>query len=161
MVVNANKLKEEYSQINNDTFKDDIEWLEKCIDFAINKNLDRLFANKLFKNKVIEITSLINTKSIIRFRVYFTECAEVRNIHKNNFYRALKILQKKYKKQGWKVGLFRYYNNTENLICVLLVVGPERISIYIKRSKSFWKSLFSRNRKEYSSVLTEMEKKYL
>ena len=161
MVIEATQLEKDHSQMNNDAFKDDIEWLEKGIDFAIEKNTDILFANRN-----VRISHEIKVNEI-RWDVVFDRddrdpvgSLTRRIICRSNFSKAFEILEKKYKEYGWKISFSRYPGDPFHLKCIF--VKKCAIENNIEKSKSFWKSLFSKRKrieKDYS-VLEEMEKKY-
>jgi len=151
MAINASQLEQKYNKTNNASLDEEMEWLEKHIDFAIEHNKDLLFSGY-----DIHLTNAIS-KYDVRFEVYFCRdfpcrISRQRNIFRENFYIIFDKLQKKYKEQGWRIN-FKHRKNYD--------LSNKFIWIKKIKSKSFLKSLFSKNRKEYSSVLTEMEKKYL
>jgi len=151
-VIKATQLKKDYSQENNNNFEEDVEWLEKFIDNHILHYRDTLLNGK--RIDISEGIHLSDPPYLIEYRSQdlkntIKDTIKGRIISKNNFLNALNILQEKYKKSGWKISLKGYEYPS---------MGIKYLSI--KKHRNFWKSLFSKNRKEYSSILDEMEKKY-
>ena len=139
MVISAKKIEKECSYTDDIILSEDVKWLERLID----KNIEH-YKYFLNQNRQIKISRLEGL-SHRELKVHDIDGKiPSRKFLGMSFWEALHILQKKYKKQGW-----------------LIKEVYEKILLKKIKSKSFLKSLFSKNRKEYSSVLTEMEKKYL
>jgi len=146
MVIEAEQLEKENFKINNDTFKADFEWLEKLID----ENM-LFYRDSLCAGKQVKISNHINMYTPpYQIRCIHLDILCDRIISKDNFYGTLCMLQTKYKKNGWKISL-----KTSDPLDKIRYLSLKKI-----KSQSFWKSLFLRNRKKYSSILDEMEKKY-
>lgn len=142
MVINAEGIESKCSEINDPILVEDIKWLEKLIkinkehyEYFLNNYRDICIAEEKNKNRrctVEDIDKKMPSKEFMYIRL-----AE-----------ALSILKKKYKKYGW--------------IITRESAGFNKHCFYLKKIKtnSFWKSLFSKKPKKYTSILEEMEKKY-
>ena len=163
MVLNANEIENKYNKRNNGLFEEDIKWIERQIDFTIERKADILLAvYNSFSYKEIKISHSINT-NLIKFDVVFggkRESFGHRNIHNSNFYKAFEILQEKYKEQGWIICFKPDKNYYEIYKFIYIKKDIPHNNIKKTKLKSFCKSFFSKKNKKYPSVLEELEEKY-
>jgi len=157
MVIEATQLEKDCLQKNRDCFQKDVEWLEGLIDFILlNEKNDLCSGLKVPVTYGIDMPYSEYGEYVVSSTYYNREFLVKRRIPKENFEKALKILQEKYKQYKWLISL-KIVNSYYKRKAIYI----QRVKM--KKSKSFWKSLFSkrkRTEKDYS-VLTEMEKKYL
>ena len=155
MVIEANEIQNQCYKINDPSLDEDIEWLEKFIDknieyykYVLNEGKKVRISDEIYLTgrtfKVCDVDKLSDVNNVKNKVLH-------REFLNHNFKKAFSTLKDKYKEYGWLVGLRSCGGE-----CF-----PSLSLKKMKNTKSFWKSLFHKNKIiTKQSCLDNMEKKY-